>query len=134
MDISSCHILSCIFFLRAQVDGDEVYPNRDHDVLSAGGRIKISYSKMVHHSGTEFISVEADFGLAIEMNKYGNVGYVLIPKSWVNVTEGICGNNDGDHQNDLIDKSGTDRNDEPIPEGFSNFVNSWFVDDPEDPA
>lgn len=53
-----------------------------------------------------------------------------IPKSMQNMTEGLCGNNNDEASDDLVDSSGNDLS--GVQDGVSQFGNSWKVPDPDD--
>lgn len=74
--------------------------------------------------------VSTDFGLFVEIDAW-QLGTIRIPKSMVNMTEGLCGNNNGQWQDDLIDASGKDMS--GVIYGESLFLDSWQVPDAENP-
>ena len=57
---------------------------------------------------------------------------VKMPTDFINVTEGLCGNNDGDAYNDMFTKDGEDVS--GMKGSHSLLSNSFIVDDTEDPT
>ena len=87
-------------------------------------------SLTVQRSGTS-IHVETDFGLIVE-NDGTWVSLIKIPASLRNMMEGLCGNNNGDPDDDLVTSAGEDVSGDPA--SFSLVGNSWQVADPEVPV
>jgi hypothetical protein len=79
--------------------------------------------------GWDYVRAETDFGVSIEFDGYW-VGYVMMPTYLEGMTDGLCGNYNGDASDDLITRYGdlvlNDTN------GSWKFGNSWQVDDSED--
>ena len=89
-----------------------------------GGKLVV-FRRGLHH-----VVAQTDFGVSIEFDG-SSVGWVKIPMSLMNMTEGLCGNHNNDVIDDLTGSSG-----ELMPtdsEGISAFGNSWQVEDPESP-
>ena len=104
-----------------QVDGQQVDPVKGASYV--GGKLRVMMNGM-------YARAQTDFGLAVENDGHWTA-VVKMSGSFSDMTDGLCGNNNGDPEDDLITKDGEDMNGNY--EGHSIFGNSWEVYDPEDP-
>ena len=77
----------------------------------------------------KYVRAETDFGLSVE-NDGVWTALVKLPTSFRNMTNGLCGNNNGDAGDDLTTSDGEDVT--GLENSFSIWGNSWQVEDPED--
>ncbi|ELT87035.1 hypothetical protein CAPTEDRAFT_113759, partial [Capitella teleta] len=75
-----------------------------------------------------FMRIETDFGLVVE-NDGQWTAVIKVPTDFENATEGLCGNNDGDAENDMLTKEGNDVT--GMNGSQSVLANSWQVHDPD---
>ena len=102
-------------FVCGQVDGIRQYP----DLIYPG------FSVMVNGL---VIRVESTSGVILEYDGEW-MATVRVPEGHMT---GLCGNNDGNPDNDLVTKEGVDVSQDPS--GHSLFGNSWAVYDNENPT
>ena len=77
-----------------------------------------------------FVRLATNFSLVVESD--GDwLTVVKVPDSFADKMAGLCGNADGDPENDWRTRNGTDV--KGRPNSYSLIGNSWQVDDPEDP-
>ena len=77
----------------------------------------------------KFVRIETDFGLVVENNGDWMV-VVRLPNEYRDQMEGLCGDFDGDANNDFVTKEGVDVKDNPNK--HSVFGASWQVLDESD--
>lgn len=104
-----------------KVDGEEIDPVEGISI--EGGNLKVRMNGF-------YARAETNFGLALEHDGYWTA-LVKMPGSFRDMTDGLCGKNDGDLRSDLITKGGLDVAGEL--NSHSLLGNSWQVLDPEDP-
>ena len=80
--------------------------------------------KLTIEMNGNFVRVETDFGLAVE-NDGVWTALIRFPLDFADVTEGLCGNNDGDPNNDMTTSDGVDVTGEV--DSYSQLADSWEV-------
>ncbi|ELT91584.1 hypothetical protein CAPTEDRAFT_122944, partial [Capitella teleta] len=88
----------------------------------AEGKLKVTMN-------SNFLRIETDFGLIVE-NDGKWTAIIRVPTEFKNATEGLCGNNDGDAENDMLTKEGNDVT--GMDGSHSILANSWQVHDPDE--
>ncbi len=110
--VSTC---TCISF---QVDGQTVeipYSAPGMKVTLAGNSLRL----------------ETNFSLVLEFNGNSDLGIAEVPPSYANLTEGLCGDYDGNPDNDLTTSDGDDVSGDDS--GHCIVGSNWAVPDPENP-
>ena len=95
-----------------QVNNETVYPDR-----SFRPHFRITKNGL-------FTRFEAKDGLIVDYD--GDwIGLIRVPDSYRDKINGLCGNYDGDADNDMMTSNNT------LTTSYSEVGNSWQVDDPE---
>ena len=101
----------------AQVNGERVYPDKSFNGFE------------IRNNGMN-VRFSTDFSLVVESDgEWTSV--IKIPSSYEGKMSGICGNADGNPNNEMVMKDGTDVSSSEYR--FDKVCNSFQVDDPENP-
>ncbi|ELU15556.1 hypothetical protein CAPTEDRAFT_189420 [Capitella teleta] len=99
-------------------DSDGLGVNLDSD-----NRVNISMTDHIYDPENR---LSIDFGLFVTMN-YDSKAHISLKPNITGMTKGICGDNDGNPDNDLTGRDGVS-----MTGDLSGFENSWQVADPKD--
>ncbi|KAI0218729.1 hypothetical protein LSAT2_029598, partial [Lamellibrachia satsuma] len=101
----------------SQVDGNRVYPD-------------VSYPGFEIRNNGMNVRLATNFSLVVESDGVWT-SVIKIPSAYESKMTGICGDADGNANNDLVTKEGVDVSSSPYK--YDLVCNSFQVDDPDDP-
>ena len=119
--MTTIYVTWSVWFLPPQVDTVPVDPTTGASY--AGGDLRVMMNG-------QYSRVETSFGLVVE-NDGSWTTLVKMPTTFSNMTDGLCGNNNGDAEDDLVTKDGVDVT--GTAGSYSVFANSFLVEDAENP-
>jgi len=90
---------------------------------------EVTYPGFEITNNGRFVRLATNFSLVVESDG-ASFAKVIPPPSFAGKMAGLCGNADGDLENDWRTSNGTDV--KGLPDKFSLIGNSWQVEDPED--
>ena len=73
-----------------------------------------------------FIRFESSDGLIVDYDGSW-LALIKVPQRYTKLVDGLCGNYDGDADNDMMTSS------KSLSTSYAEIGNSWQVDDPDDP-
>ena len=92
-------------------------------------QLDVTYPGFEITNNGRFVRLATNFSLVVESDG-ASITKVVRPPSFAGKMAGLCGNADGDAENDWRTSNGTDV--KGLPNKYSLIGNSWQVEDPED--